>query len=405
MSRLDRCDSTASQKTDPPKGQQRFCNASGVSSDGHLMGGGGCLSSDQTKPTPPDKTNHNESEVDAQQNNIIEPYLESILRPLNIIQNVFFCAKYRIKDHVIKPISRLYSAVSVIFYFLIKVYLYSSIFLTQNISGVDDFEYFFLNIYHFVIFSIGGLINVVVNIKQKYNNVLYVLKIQNVHRILKLDERCYNRTIISNWVCVLAINCFHIIWTFIYFFAFDDIDILNIMSGYMCIRFDFNGIYATRCLRLITESLKNWRRDLQMCAYTIDSRDESYWDAMFGCFIDITEVFQLIEKTFEPMYTLLTCSSLTWVIKNLLIITFLCVECEKYYSAIKQVESTCSQMITSERSSVNQRRFCKNILRVQGATFNKLRVCGLFAVDASFPLRVIAFITTYIIVLLQFVFL
>uniref|UniRef100_A0A2H1WBH6 SFRICE_022148 n=1 Tax=Spodoptera frugiperda TaxID=7108 RepID=A0A2H1WBH6_SPOFR len=104
-------------------------------------------------------------------------------------------------------------------------------------------------------------------------------------------------------------------------------------------------------------------------------------------------------------YTFLSFISLTWVIKNLLIITFLCVECEKYYSAIKQVESTCSQMITSERSSANQRRFCKNIVRVQGATFNKLRVCGLFAVDASLPLRVCAFITTYTIVLLQFVFL
>ncbi|CAH1640556.1 unnamed protein product [Spodoptera littoralis] len=183
-----------------------------------------------------------------------------------------------------------------------------------------------MDVYDYVLFSIGGFVNFFINIKQKYNNVLYVLKIQNVHRILKLNERCFKRSIIANWICVLAINCFHISWTLIYFFTFND-------------------------------------------------------------------------------YTLLTFLSLTWVIKNLLIITFLCVECEKYYSAIKEVERTCSQMTTSAKASENQKSFCKNILRVQHATFNKLRVCGLFAVDASLPLRVIAFITTYTIVLLQFVFL
>ncbi|KAH9640151.1 hypothetical protein HF086_018393 [Spodoptera exigua] len=155
----------------------------------------------------------------------------------------------------------------------------------------------------------------------------------------------------------------------------------------------------------MTDSLKILTANLQMSTYISDSLDKNFWSAMFGCYVDITEVFQIVEKTFEPMYTLLTCSSLTWVMKNLLIITFLCVECEKYYSAIKEIKWMCTQMTASERSSANQKTFCRNILRVQDATFKKLRICGLFAVDASLPLRVIAFITTYTIVLLQFVFL
>ncbi|CAH1640557.1 unnamed protein product [Spodoptera littoralis] len=155
----------------------------------------------------------------------------------------------------------------------------------------------------------------------------------------------------------------------------------------------------------MTESLKVWTSTLQKFTFSNDSSNNIFSKPMFGCYVDITEIFLLVEKTFHPMYTLLSFISLTWVIKNLLIITFLCVECEKYYSAIKEVESMCTQMTSSERSSVNQKRFYKNILRVQDATFKELRVCGLFAVDASLPLRVIEFITTYTIVLLQFVFL
>ncbi|KAF9412170.1 hypothetical protein HW555_009243 [Spodoptera exigua] len=276
-------------------------------------------------------------------------------------------------------------------------------FETQN---EDNFEHFVMNVYDYVLFSIGGFVNFFINIQQKYNNVLYVLKIQNVHKILKLDETCFKRSIIYSWVCVIAINCFHICWTLIYYFCFNDIDILNTLAAYANIRFDVNLIYATWCLRLMTESLKFWTYGLQNSAYTNDALDNKHWyNTMFGCYVDITENFQIVEKTFQHVYTLLTFSSLTWVIKNLLIITFLCVESEKYYSGIKRVENACSQMTTSVRSSANQKTFCRNILRVQDATFKKLRICGLFAVDASLPLRVIAFITTYTIVLLQFVFL
>ncbi|GBP74360.1 hypothetical protein EVAR_51544_1 [Eumeta japonica] len=51
------------------------------------------------------------------------------------------------------------------------------------------------------------------------------------------------------------------------------------------------------------------------------------------------------------------------------------------------------------------RRLAKNVLRLCGARYRKMRACGLFAVDAALPLRLLALITTYCIVLLQFAFL
>ncbi|GBP83602.1 hypothetical protein EVAR_61216_1 [Eumeta japonica] len=50
-------------------------------------------------------------------------------------------------------------------------------------------------------------------------------------------------------------------------------------------------------------------------------------------------------------------------------------------------------------------KMTKNILRLCNVRFSKMRVCGLFIVDAALPLRLISLTATYCIVLLQFAFL
>ena len=50
-------------------------------------------------------------------------------------------------------------------------------------------------------------------------------------------------------------------------------------------------------------------------------------------------------------------------------------------------------------------RVCKNILRLQKGSFKKMSACSLFIIDAELPLKLSSFIVTYVIVILQFVFL
>ncbi|GBP90574.1 hypothetical protein EVAR_56736_1 [Eumeta japonica] len=51
------------------------------------------------------------------------------------------------------------------------------------------------------------------------------------------------------------------------------------------------------------------------------------------------------------------------------------------------------------------RKTIKNLLRLCNVRFSKMRVCGLFTVDAILPLRLLGLMATYCIVLLQFAFL
>ncbi|KAH9636461.1 hypothetical protein HF086_002161 [Spodoptera exigua] len=52
--------------------------------------------------------------------------------------------------------------------------------------------------------------------------------------------------------------------------------------------------------------------------------------------------------------------------------------------------------------SEHERRLYKNVLRLHRASFKKIRVCGLFYVDAALQLSLTSLLTSYTIVLLQF---
>ncbi|KAH9644370.1 hypothetical protein HF086_006398 [Spodoptera exigua] len=104
-------------------------------------------------------------------------------------------------------------------------------------------------------------------------------------------------------------------------------------------------------------------------------------------------------------YVLLPLASLIWNWKNVVLIICLSVECEKFYSAIKDARCACNMLMRSRICSVPETRFCKNILRVQRAQFKKMSVYGLVCVDAALPLQLSSFITFHTIVCLQFAYL
>ncbi|GBP76661.1 hypothetical protein EVAR_51146_1 [Eumeta japonica] len=115
------------------------------------------------------------------------------------------------------------------------------------------------------------------------------------------------------------------------------------------------------------------------------------------------------------------------------------VACERFYSRLDDIKNNCAvvldlppeqfgtackvEMILREASKSESRsrmkskwevrarpshlkgasrNTTKNILRLCEARFSKMRVCGLFAVDAALPLRLMGLVATYCIVLLQF---
>ncbi|GBP76651.1 Vacuolar protein sorting-associated protein 73 [Eumeta japonica] len=96
--------------------------------------------------------------------------------------------------------------------------------------------------------------------------------------------------------------------------------------------------------------------------------------------------------------------AVAWNVKNFIVVTMLSVACEKFYSHLDDNKNKCAEVldVSPERSAF--RKTIKNILRLCNVK-SKMRVCGLFTVDAALPLRLLGLVATYYIVLLQFAFL
>ncbi|KAJ8709951.1 hypothetical protein PYW07_009317 [Mythimna separata] len=143
-------------------------------------------------------------------------------------------------------------------------------------------------------------------------------------------------------------------------------------------------IYATRSTKLVHNALKSWIEELRSLEFVDDVVDE-YWDRMFQSYVDVIQVFGIVEKTHHRLvllyiihtssntlldiwlridlraaatdsndfqYAFFTCLCLTWTVKNLVLLLSLSLATEKFYSGMTEVQNTCIKIITSKRCSV-----------------------------------------------------
>ncbi|XP_073962931.1 uncharacterized protein [Choristoneura fumiferana] len=96
-----------------------------------------------------------------------------------------------------------------------------------------------------------------------------------------------------------------------------------------------------------------------------------------------------------------------WVVKNFTLLIVLCVACQKFYLVVEEVEKATAVISGCHASLFILQKLCKNVLRVTSCAraAGGLRAGGVVAVDAGLPLRLLALLATYTVVLLQFAFL
>ncbi|GBP90580.1 hypothetical protein EVAR_56742_1 [Eumeta japonica] len=112
-------------------------------------------------------------------------------------------------------------------------------------------------------------------------------------------------------------------------------------------------------------------------------------------------------KINETYYDILVTYILTviWNIKNLITVVVFSATCDRFYSCLDEIKSNCTVALDIPHEECAYRKTTKNLLRLCNTRSCKMRVCGLFVVDAALPLRLMSLIATYCIVLLQFAFL
>ncbi|XP_047027778.1 uncharacterized protein LOC124635870 [Helicoverpa zea] len=286
-------------------------------------------------------------------------------------------------------------------------------------------------------YFIGVILIYFVNIKQKNSNVIFALRIQRLCEIFKIHGKSLKNSIHINWIYVIALNCYHVFWVSFFHYAFSSygFSIEELVINYFNIQFDISALYASRVMRLTWQTLTTWVGEVNV-EITEEEDNEFYWNKMISVYKTILETYDIARKSFQllilnyvfhmfvnallsiglrieigkatggtGMFALTAFISLLWLVKNMLILTNLSIESERFYTELKGVRHICIQIIGSNTCSDVKKHICKNIVRIEKTSFRKFDACGLFVIDGALPMQLCGLITTYLIVILQFEFL
>ncbi|PZC79307.1 hypothetical protein B5X24_HaOG201004 [Helicoverpa armigera] len=226
-------------------------------------------------------------------NNVIEKDLQSVLKPLDLMQRLFICAKYCIQDNFITSNSRSYNILGITLAITLRSLLFYNLLRIVSSEDQNNYVLAFSNIFDDVFFSIGFILNYYSNIIQCNNHVLLVLKIQEVHRILRVNGKQLKCLIIINWVYVIVLNVVYILGALFYCLIVSFARILDPVSNYCSIAFDINIVYTAFVMSLLRKTLSIWIEDIRTSKHVAI---ESYWTVMFDVYSNILEAFKIFEK-------------------------------------------------------------------------------------------------------------
>lgn len=239
--------------------------------------------------------------------NRVDSAFNRMMFPLNILQQITFVQKYRIRDKFITPNDNF--IISVSFCGLICIVVLNSYIYLNLESEVSMFFKITTFILELVIIPIVLLVNFAYTIRYGNSHVRLFLKLQRLAKFTKYSK--YKDFTVHNWIgVVVLVGCHvvlvifwfvvlgHIIWTFI---------ILLLIHSYI--------YYVSRFLNLLRRNVVLWTDNIkQMDKYRTSTEELEINQAescaeSFNYFKDILEAYSIVNRTYEFMVRIKTFKS------------------------------------------------------------------------------------------------
>lgn len=224
----------------------------------------------------------------------VDKDIQSMLRPLNILQTLCFCPKYRIKINIIHPNSLLSNVLSVCgAMFFISVFLYRVIVLYLNDFVRENLN--FLCTFSYCVFwccFVGYSLNCFLNIGLAHKNIEFVLTIQRIHRFLN-NKKLLKYFTLVNWITVLCFFTTHILFVYCNYWEMSTLFLLFLFC------FDANLIYAMQCITLLKGMLDSWNEEVLHPQLMWDMDMKDYCKTMFLTYTDILTGYDTLKLTFK----------------------------------------------------------------------------------------------------------
>nr|WCC58034.1 gustatory receptor 49 [Papilio xuthus] len=380
--------------------------------------------------------------------NHIQIDFEKVLFPLTLTQYVILSPKYYLCQNYISPNSIftnfiIISLAMTIFisflYFSFKYLITVQIYLNDILVFLYYFEH--------LIYAFGLLVNVLFLIIQSSINVELIIRIQIIINNLKINKRDTRLIIIGNWIFCFLIFLFYLMNVYVQIFHVF-MNYVNIfLSIFILMPWDFNIVYAARIIYLLRKETESWIRHLKLLINAKNHREHDnlgnyHWQSILKAYLAIIDAYSTCEKiteiplrhfffqiiyhvvlTFIQFITnvqtiiqviyerfqfkglnsiLLLCGM--WTIKHAILLALLCLECENFYTCLKNSQVAC--LTTAYQNiPVSGRQVCKRLRKEGRKPVQPMTAKGFFQVDAALPLHLFSIVATYTVVLLQFNFL
>lgn len=236
--------------------------------------------------------------------NRVDNAFNRLLLPINVLRQITFDQKYRIRDKFITSNDNINNLAT-----------FCVLICTVSINSYQQFTFDFMtsklvrtitNIIELVIVPIVLLINFAYTVHYSNTHVLLFLKLQRLAKFTKYSK--YKNFIIFSWVGVIMLVGFHsslmILWCVNYqMFLWSQLIRLWIHSYIF---------YFFLCVNLLKSNVVFWTDNLKqlekkICTRTEEENEitnqintESFAD-LFNYFSDILEAFSILTRTFEFM--------------------------------------------------------------------------------------------------------
>ena len=229
--------------------------------------------------------------------------VQSMLLPLNLMQYIMFCPKYRIKENVITPNSFFSKFISMIVtLILILIFMYRVFFVLSHKDSIIT-VLIVTSIYDCIYYCFGFIMNFLIGLIHTKKSIKFVLIFQKVHRFL-YNESSFNRVIIGNWVMVIMALAYNVI---LYTYFCVKLHRTLMYTGYFLIFFDFNVIYASRVFKMLEDKLVLWNRRLLNSQKVINMHRRRHSMEMFQTYVGILECYYICNVCFQHFVSTLIC--------------------------------------------------------------------------------------------------
>lgn len=228
--------------------------------------------------------------------------LQTVLKPVNLMQKILFCAKYSIRNNVITAKSYLYIILRIIIVFLFRCISVDFEFISfKSLENDLRMLYTFLCCStDIILYVTGDFLDSLSIISHSRHNILLVLNIQYLFNVLQIKGEDLKSLVFCSWVYIIILNMFSISYILFYIFVSLNWSVIEVIMAYMTIVFDVNIVNALILLKLIRHIIRTWIRRVEN-SRSVGRLEHGELRTILDCYQTIQESYIIIVKVFRLM--------------------------------------------------------------------------------------------------------